>query len=78
MNLSECPLRQLAEVTEVSGDAHLRHRLMDLGIYAGVLVEVVGAMPFSGPLIIRAQGATLALRRGEAACIQVQARKTLS
>ena len=74
--LSEWPRQQIAEIVEIKADESLTSRLLDLGIFAGVRIEVVTAMPFSGPLVVRTHGATLALRRGEAACIKVQACKT--
>lgn len=73
--LNEWPHQQLAEVVEIIADPTLIHRLLDLGVYAGVQIEVLNSMPFQGPLIVKAQGATLALRRGEAACIRVKACK---
>ena len=73
--LTEWPKKQIGEIVEIQADASLTHRLLDLGLFAGVLVEVVSQMPFKGPLIVRAQGATLAMRRKEAECIKVRACK---
>lgn len=73
MNLQQWPKRQTAQITEVLGDPVFILRLRDLGLFTGVLVEVLSRLPFSGPLIVRAHGAVFALRQGEAACIQVRA-----
>lgn len=72
MGLHNWPKGKPAQIVKVTGEEQLVRRLSDLGVYEGVIVEVVGQAPLKGPLIIRFSGTTLALREGDAACIQVQ------
>lgn len=64
---------QIAEIARIEAEPSVLRRLSDMGIRTGAAIEVVGRAPFSGPFIIRTQGATFALREGEASCIHVQA-----
>ncbi len=72
MGLHQWPKGKPAQVIKVTGDESFIRRLGDLGVYEGVILEVIGRAPLRGPLIIRYSGTTLALREGDAACIQVQ------
>ena len=52
--------------------ALLRARLRDLGFIAGARCEVVARMWLGGdPMVVRIGGSTFALRRTEAAAVQV-------
>ncbi len=78
MDLSQLPSRTLAEVIDVEGEPSFSYRLRDLGIFSGIQIKVLAGLPFSGPLIVQAGGATFALRRGDAQCIQVRVHKASS
>jgi ferrous iron transport protein A len=59
-------------VEHVADDALLERRLLELGFFAGARVEVVATMwPDDDPLAVRIGGANFALRRHEAALVQV-------
>jgi ferrous iron transport protein A len=62
-----CPAR----VTSVNGAGPLSRRLMEMGIVPGVGVQVVKAAPFGDPIEVRVRGYSLAMRRSEAATIEV-------
>ena len=65
-------LLEHAFVEHVADDALLERRLLELGFFAGARVEVVATMwPDDDPLAVRIGGATFALRRHEAALVQV-------
>ncbi len=54
------------------GGRGIRRRLMDMGIVAGSEVEVQRVAPLGDPVEVRVKGYDLALRRQEAADIQVE------
>jgi ferrous iron transport protein A len=66
-------------VTAVRARGKLRRRLQDMGVVKDVEIEVVNAAPLGDPIDIKVRGFDLALRRGEAAQIEVGlTRKRLS
>lgn len=69
--LSEWPFRQRALVIKVEGGDILIRRLAEQGIHEGTELEVLGAAPFRGPLLIRTKGSIVAMRRGEAKWVMV-------
>ncbi len=60
-----------ATVIAVLGDDALAQRLSACGLWPGAAIERIGAAPFGDPLLFRVQGYRLALRRCEAARVQV-------
>ena len=46
-------------------------RLREMGLVPGAKVEMVRRAPFGEPLEVRVRGSNIAMRRTEAACIQV-------
>jgi ferrous iron transport protein A len=71
MQLSEQKIGFIGEIKNISGDPILVGRLRELGFLKGSVVEVCGMAPFGAPLIVKVRGGKVALRKGEAACIQV-------
>ena len=57
------------------GGWRFEKRLMDLGLTPGAQVTVVKSCPFSGPVEILVRGSRLALGRGMAERVLVEARK---
>jgi Fe2+ transport system protein FeoA len=55
-----------------AADARFRLRLMELGFTPGARVARVGQAPVGDPLLFRVRGATVSLRRADAACIEVR------
>lgn len=62
---------ELAAVATVAGTDLLAQRLAALGLWPGAVVERLAAAPFGDPLLFRLHGYRLALRRSEAARVQV-------
>ncbi len=81
--LDQLPLHQPARIVQVVvGQAALAEhaaserarQLADIGFTPGERVTVVAkAWPGNDPLVVRIGGSRFALRRAEAACVQVQA-----
>ena len=63
--------REKGIITRVGGNRGIRRRLIDMGVVAGAEVEVQRVAPLGDPVEIRIKGYDLALRREEAANIQV-------
>jgi ferrous iron transport protein A len=60
-----------AAVVGVLGDDALAERLRASGLWPGAPVELLARAPFGGPLLVRVHGFRLALRREEAARVEV-------
>lgn len=70
--LNEWPVRQPALVVKVEGGEATIQSLAEQGIHAGVEIEVLGAAPFRGPILVRTKEAIVAMRRKEAKCVLVE------
>jgi ferrous iron transport protein A len=73
LTLDRLPIGHVARIARLSGDPSRVIRLMELGLMQGETVEMLGAAPLGDPLAIRIGGCRLALRRHEAALIDVDA-----
>ena len=73
MNLADLPDGAKGRVTSVAGEALLRERIVELGFTPGTLVAVRTRAPLGGPIEVKLRGGLLAIRRDEAACVQVDA-----
>ncbi len=71
LTLTDLPIGSDARVTNVNGSGRVTKRLMEMGFIPGVAVRVVKMAPFGDPLEIRVRGYSLAMRRNEAASIDV-------
>lgn len=60
-------------VIHVNGTGHIRRRLMDMGIVSGVRIEAVRCAPLGDPVEYRLLGYDLALRKAEAAQVEIRA-----
>ncbi len=58
-------------VTNVNALGVLAQRLIDMGIYPGVLVNVIRNAPLKDPMEIEAEGTFISLRRMEARFVEV-------
>ena len=76
MKLTELPRRTAATVETVedlSPNDAIARRLRELGFVAGEHVAVLArAMPGADPLVVRIGQSTFALRRAEAACVELE------
>ncbi len=71
MNLTDLPIGATATVIAVNGNNAIAKRLMEMGVVPGVSVRVIKSAPFGDPLEIRVRGYHLAMRKNEAAAIEV-------
>ena len=69
--LSDLPDGAEAHVTAVNGESAVTRRLMEMGVIPGVRVRMVKSAPFGDPIEIRVRGYSLALRRSEAAAVEI-------
>jgi ferrous iron transport protein A len=74
MTLKELPAGESARVVGVRGDSPVSKRLMEMGVVPGVNIRVVKTAPFGDPMEIRVLGYNLAIRRNEAASIEIEGR----
>ena len=71
VSLRDMEPREKGIITRVGGVKGIRRRLLDMGVVAGAEVEVQRVAPLGDPVEIKIKGYDLALRREEAANIQV-------
>ncbi|SHH78558.1 FeoA family protein [Sporanaerobacter acetigenes] len=71
-SLNEMPLGSKIKVKELSKEASVRKRLLEMGVVPGIEVEVVGKAPLGDPIEIIVRGYKLTLRKDEAANIFVE------
>lgn len=71
-SLDEVNVGSKIKVKAIAKEAHIRRRLMDLGIIPGVEVEVIGKAPLGDPIEIGVRGYKLTLRKSEAMSIGVE------
>ena len=71
MTLKDLSNGAKATVTAVTGNSAATRRLMEMGVVPGVTVKMVKAAPFGDPIEIRVRGYSLAMRKSEAASIEV-------
>jgi ferrous iron transport protein A len=72
MTLDALTVGQHAVVRGVTGTGALRRRLLELGLVPGAAIQRTGAAPLGEPLTFEVRGAVLALRRAEAARVEVE------
>jgi ferrous iron transport protein A len=61
-----------ARVTALAGGDVLIQRLMEMGLFEGEQVEVLGFAPLGDPMEVRVGDGRLSLRRNEAARVRVE------
>jgi len=71
-SLGELEPREKARIVKVGGDKGIRRRLLDMGVVTGTEVEMQRVAPLGDPVEIKIKGYDLALRKEEAANIQVE------
>lgn len=62
---------QCARVIEVGASGAMARRLLDLGLIGDTRVCCVGRSPAGDPAAYLIRGAVIALRRADAACVEV-------
>lgn len=69
--LDGCPVGQAVRIRVIVGDREVCKRLLELGFTPGHEVTPIVAIPLGGPIAIALRGTLVALRRAEAACIEI-------
>lgn len=59
-------------ITALSGDENIKTRLIELGFIAGHSFKIIEQLSFGEPFIVEVQGTTVALRKKELECLQIQ------
>ena len=72
MTLAEIRPGNSGTIKRISGRGILMQRLIDMGLYPGVVVSVIRNAPLGDPVEIEAEGTMVALRREEARHVEVQ------
>jgi ferrous iron transport protein A len=73
MNLAELGRGKTAEVVGFSGEASMETLLREIGFAEHDQVEILGTGPLGGsPLSVRLNRTVIALRKDEAACIEIE------
>jgi ferrous iron transport protein A len=70
-SLDQLERGQRATVTAIAGDDGIVQRLLEMGLFEGEEIEVLGFAPFGDPMEIRLRDYRLSLRRSEAARVSV-------
>lgn len=70
--LAEMKPGEFGVVTKVNGTGNIKYRLIDMGVVKGSRVQVIKYAPMGDPIEIKVKGFTLALRKNEAAMIEVE------
>jgi ferrous iron transport protein A len=71
--LDQVAVGQQARITGFSStESHFRRKLLALGVIPGVVVEVRRLAPLGDPMQIQMRGASVSLRKQEAATLMVE------
>lgn len=71
LTLDQLQLGQTAVVAALTNTGTSRRRFMDLGILPGTQMQIALRSPLGDPIAYRVRGAVIALRREQAAQIQI-------
>jgi ferrous iron transport protein A len=71
-SLDQLRLGQRGRVVALAGGDALVQRLLEMGLFEGEEVEVIGFAPLGDPMEVRLRDYRLSLRRSEAARVQVE------
>ena len=72
MTLHHAPLGGTARIRRLCGDPAVRERLAELGLTPGQTVRMLRRAPLGDPLEVLVRGYRLAVRKDEAAAIEVE------
>lgn len=70
-NLANLERGGSAIVRAIAGHPELRCRLQEMGFTPGCVVRLVAKAAFGGPLAFQVRGSLVALRKSDAACVEV-------
>lgn len=72
MKLSDLKIGERKSIIEVRGEGALRHRLLEMGIIPGTIIEITKRAPLGDPLQIHIRGYELSIRKDDADLIIVE------
>ena len=70
--LREVAVCQTVKVKKLTGDVHVKRRIMDMGITKGVEVYVRKVAPLGDPVEVTVRGYELSLKKADAEMIEVE------
>ena len=70
LTLSETKTGMIVRIDSV-GESNLKQRLMTMGLIPGTRVEILNSAPLGDPIALRLRSYNLAMRKADAAQIQV-------
>ena len=73
--LSEFSVGERGSVKAVSGEGKMRRRLFDMGVTPGAEIFLRKKAPLGDPLEVTIRGYELTLRKTEAACVEMEAKR---
>jgi len=70
--LDQLPMQRSARIVRLNGEASLVVRLMEMGLQEGETLTKIGVAPLGDPIAVSIRGARLALRKRDAALIDIE------
>lgn len=70
--LASILIGQEATIVNITSNESMSQRLQEIGFIPGTPVRLVAKIPFGGSLAFDIRGSIVALRRADAACIEVK------
>lgn len=70
--LSKFSIGESGTIVSVAGEGKVRRRLFDMGVTPGAELTMRKRAPLGDPIEINIRGYELTLRKGEAACVEVE------
>lgn len=70
MRLAQCNNGQIAQITGLSGDVHMKMRLVNLGFHTNSVVELI--MSRGNNLVVTVDGSRFALDKNIAELVEVE------
>ena len=71
MTLKDLAINQTAKISKTGGNGELRQHFLDMGIIPGTIIKKIKLAPMGDPIAIRLRSYNLAMRKDDAAQIQV-------
>lgn len=78
MNLANIDLGTTVTVQSIGGHGSFRRRLLELGLLPGTSVTLQSVAPLGDPLELLVRGASMSIRRADAAVVEVVPRQNHS
>ena len=70
--LKDAKVGETVKATKLTGEGHVKRRIMDMGITKGVEIYVRKVAPLGDPVEVTVRGYELSLRKADAEMIQVE------